>query len=51
LGGLSGALLSGVIYEYFPDYLFLSSSLIALVAFVMIGLYKRDEASIKSLKA
>jgi len=42
LGGLSGALLSGYIYEYYPKYLFLSSSLIAFGAFVFITLYQRE---------
>jgi PPP family 3-phenylpropionic acid transporter len=41
LGGLSGAILSGLVYEYFPSYLFLSSSFIAFLAFVMVSLYKR----------
>ena len=44
LGGLSGAILSGLVYEYFPSYLFLSSSFIAFLAFVMVSLYKRGEA-------
>jgi len=42
LGGLSGALLSGFIYEYYPSYLFLSSSAIAFGAFLMISWYKRE---------
>ena len=41
LGGLSGALLSGYIYEYYPKYLFLSSSLIAFGAFVFISLWSK----------
>jgi PPP family 3-phenylpropionic acid transporter len=32
LGGFIGALISGYIYEYLPSYLFLSSSVIALLA-------------------
>jgi PPP family 3-phenylpropionic acid transporter len=32
LGGFSGALLAGYIYEFYPKYLFLSSALIALLA-------------------
>ena len=48
LGGLSGALLSGFIYEYYSTYLFLSSSLIALLAFFMISLYKRRTSALKS---
>jgi PPP family 3-phenylpropionic acid transporter len=42
LGGLSGALLAGFIYEYYPNLLFLSSSLIAFVSLVMISLYKKS---------
>lgn len=44
LGGLLGAVLAGFIYEYFAAYLFLSSSLIALLAFIMIVLYKKEQA-------
>ena len=40
LGGLVGALLSGVIYEYYPSFLFLSSSLIALSSFGFFVLWK-----------
>jgi len=40
-GGLSGALLSGFVYEYYPDYLFLSSSLIALLSLTMVTLYSK----------
>ena len=36
LGGLNGAMLAGYIYEYYPKYLFLSSSLIALIAFYLL---------------
>jgi len=46
LGGLSGALLAGFIYEYFANYLFLSSSLIAFVAFIMMSLYKKEQTSL-----
>jgi len=41
LGGLLGALLSGYIYEWYPAYLFLSSSVIAFGAFVFISLWSR----------
>ena len=41
LGGFSGALLSGYIYELYPRYLFLSSSFIALCAFVFIYLWNQ----------
>jgi len=42
-GGLSGALISGYVYEYYPKYLFLSSSLIVFLAFIMISFYKREQ--------
>jgi len=41
LGGLTGALLSGYIYEYYPEYLFLSSSVIVFIAFVMLKLFEK----------
>lgn len=45
LGGLSGAVISGYIYEFAPKFLFLSSSIFALVSFVLLVLYKhRQEA-------
>ena len=40
LGGLVGSLLSGYIYENYPEYLFLSSAFIAFGAFVFISLWK-----------
>lgn len=40
LGGVLGALSSGYIYEYYPKYLFLSSSLIALTACVFLYLWR-----------
>ena len=46
LGGLSGALLAGFIYEYYAHYLFLSSSIIAFLAFIMVSLYKREQSSL-----
>ncbi|MDQ7066816.1 MAG: MFS transporter [Sulfurimonas sp.] len=42
LGGFLGALLSGVIYEYYPEYLFLSAAFIAFLAFVYIVLWKKS---------
>ena len=45
LGGLLGALLAGFVYEYYPKYLFLSSSAIALMALLMITLYKKSSNS------
>lgn len=41
LGGLSGALLSGFIYERYPEYLFLSASVVAFGAFVAFVLWER----------
>ncbi len=41
LGGFSGALLAGYIYEYYPTYLFLSSTFLALGAFVFLTLWGR----------
>jgi len=42
LGGLVGALSAGYIYEYFAEYLFLSSAFIALLSFVFITLWKKE---------
>ena len=42
LGGLSGAMLSGFIYERYPEYLFLSSAFIAFGAFVFVRLYAKE---------
>jgi MFS transporter, PPP family, 3-phenylpropionic acid transporter len=42
LGGFSGALLAGYIYEFYPKYLFLSSSAIALMAFGFIYLWTQN---------
>lgn len=41
LGGVSGALISGYIYEWFPSYLFLSAAFFALVAFYYVSSFKR----------
>jgi len=41
LGGFSGALLAGYIYELYPRELFLSSSLIALLSFFFIFLHSK----------
>lgn len=43
LGGLVGALVAGYIYEYLPEYLFLSSALMALGSFVLIYMWSRDK--------
>jgi len=40
LGGFIGAIFAGYIYQYFPAYIFLSSSLIAIGAYIFITLYK-----------
>lgn len=49
LGGFAGALLSGVIYEQYPEYLFLSSSVIAFMSFGFIVLWKKVEEESISL--
>lgn len=41
LGGFSGALLAGYVYEYFPRELFLSSAFIAFLAFTFLYLQSR----------
>ena len=41
LGGLSGALISGYIYEYYSEYLFLSSAIMALLAFISLSSWSR----------
>ena len=41
LGGLLGSLLSGYIYQNYPEYLFLSSALVAFLAFVFISMWRR----------
>ena len=46
LGGFSGALLAGYIYDFYPKYLFLSSAFLAFMAFVFIYLW---EKRVKSL--
>jgi len=42
LGGFSGALLSGVIYEYYPSYIFLSSSLLAFGGFIFMSSFRKN---------
>jgi len=42
LGGVCGALLSGYIYEWYPEYLFLTASLIALFAFISLNLWSKE---------
>lgn len=42
LGGFSGALLAGYIYELYPKYLFLSSTFIALGAFFFIYMWDQN---------
>ena len=49
LGGLSGALISGNIYEWYPEYLFLSSAFMAFGAFVFVSLWSKDEGRRESL--
>ena len=43
LGGFSGALIAGYVYEFYPRYLFLSSTFIALMAFGFIYLWSKDK--------
>ncbi|MEA1955393.1 MAG: MFS transporter [Campylobacterota bacterium] len=43
LGGFLGALLAGFIYEHIPNYLFLSSSLLALGAFYFIYIWSKNK--------
>jgi len=42
LGGFIGAILAGYIYQYYPEYLFLSSSFIALLSFYFIHLWSKS---------
>ncbi len=42
LGGFLGALSAGYIYELYPAYLFLSSSILAFVSFYFIFLWKKQ---------
>lgn len=42
LGGVSGALISGYIYEWFPSYLFLSAAFFAFVAFLYLSFFKKQ---------
>ena len=48
LGGFSGALIAGYIYEFYPKYLFLSSAFIALLACGFIYLWKIDYRETKN---
>jgi len=41
-GGLSGALIAGYIYEYYAEYLFLSSAVMAFGAFVFLNLWGKE---------
>ena len=41
LGGFSGALIAGYIYEYYPTYLFLSSSFLAFGAFCFLHFHSK----------
>lgn len=42
LGGVCGALISGYIYEWYPEYLFLSASIIALFSFLSLKLWAKE---------
>ena len=50
LGGLIGSLLSGFIYENYPEYLFLSSAIIAFTAFISVTLYKKEKEKLLDKK-
>ena len=41
-GGLSGALIAGYIYEYYAEYLFLSSAVMAFGAFIFLNLWANE---------
>jgi len=41
LGGFTGALVAGYIYQHYPTYLFLSSSFLAFGAFLFLNLWSR----------
>lgn len=41
-GGLSGALIAGYIYEYYAEYLFLSSAVMAFGAFIFLNLWGKE---------
>ena len=43
LGGFVGALSFGYMYEYFPSYIFLGASFVALLSFVFIYLWEREK--------
>ncbi|WP_457748459.1 MFS transporter [Sulfurimonas sp.] len=43
-GGLSGALIAGYVYEYYPKYLFLSSSFMAFGAFLLFMSVRQHKA-------
>lgn len=45
LGGLVGALLSGYVYEYAKEYLFLSSAVLALLSFGFLYVWGQEEDS------
>jgi len=42
LGGFTGAMLAGFIYEHYPTYLFLSSTLLALGAFLSLTMWRKQ---------
>ena len=44
LGGLSGALIAGYVYEYYPAYLFLTSSFMAFGAFLLFMAIRPSQA-------
>jgi len=44
LGGLVGALSFGVLYDYFPQYIFLGASFVAFGAFIFITLWSNSQS-------
>ena len=42
LGGFLGALIFGYIYEYFPTYIFMVASLVALLSYIFIYVWDKD---------
>jgi len=45
LGGFSGALIAGYIYQYYPAYIFLSSSIFAFGAFLFLYFHSNNQLS------
>ena len=50
LGGFGGALLAGYVYEFYPKYLFLSSTILALLSFLFLYLWSKNRAKPDNIK-